>query len=265
MRPSQMGRLTPEDFKLDAEILHVVVAQGKDGKTAAIPLLEEGIAAARAIIAIGAFGKWNTEPANRELARAAQEAGSGRRSHRPDPAQLRDRAAPERHRRRRRPGHVRAHERGHDENLRTGADRKAPRRDRATPRHGRKARPAEGRQVAESQYHSAPRTVEAASGQASQQGRDGDAGATCRHSDSEVETERIHGRREGRDDDRRHFERGHQIARIIPETGSGEQTLALLRTAGRILWSGRRLKKSKRGVPVQGPGTVSEILLENRN
>ena len=41
-------------------------------------------------------------------------------------------------------------------------------------------------------------------------------------------------------------ERGHQIARIIPETDSGEQTLALLRTAGTILWSGRTLKKSKR-------------------
>lgn len=60
-------------------------------------------------------------------------------------------------------------------------------------------------------------------------------------------------------------ERGRQIARIIPETDSGEQTLALLRTAGTILWSGRRLKKSKRGVPIQGTGTVSEILLENRN
>ncbi len=60
-------------------------------------------------------------------------------------------------------------------------------------------------------------------------------------------------------------ERGREIARIIPETDSGEQTLAVLRTAGTVLWSGRRLKKSKRGVPVQGAGTVSEILLENRN
>lgn len=60
-------------------------------------------------------------------------------------------------------------------------------------------------------------------------------------------------------------EHGRQIARIIPETNSGEQTLAVLRTAGTILWSGRRLKKSKPGVPVQGTGTVSEILLENRN
>jgi len=75
MRPSQMGRLTPEDFKLDAEIPHVIVARGKDGTTAAVPLLEEGIAAAHAFIAIGAFGEWRTEPANRALAKAAQEAG----------------------------------------------------------------------------------------------------------------------------------------------------------------------------------------------
>ena len=60
-------------------------------------------------------------------------------------------------------------------------------------------------------------------------------------------------------------ERGREIARIIPDTDSGKQTLAVLRTAGAVLWSGRRLKKSKRGVPVQGAGTVSEILLENRN
>ena len=36
-------------------------------------------------------------------------------------------------------------------------------------------------------------------------------------------------------------EHGRQIARIIPETNSGEQTLEVLRTAGTILWSGRRL------------------------
>ena len=74
MRPSQMGRLTPEDFKLDAEIPHVIVAQGKGGKTAAVPLLEEGVAAARAFITIGAFGTWSAEAANRELAQAAREA-----------------------------------------------------------------------------------------------------------------------------------------------------------------------------------------------
>ena len=39
----------------------------------------------------------------------------------------------------------------------------------------------------------------------------------------------------------------------------------MLRTAGTILRSERRLKKSKRGVPVQDTGTVSEVLLENRN
>ena len=46
MRPSQMGRLKCENFHLEAEIPHVVVAQGKGGRAAAIPLLEEGVAAA---------------------------------------------------------------------------------------------------------------------------------------------------------------------------------------------------------------------------
>ena len=75
MRPSQMGRLAPKDFKLDAEVPHVVVARGKGGKAAAVPLLEEGIAAARDFIAIGAFGEWKSGPANRELAKAATRAG----------------------------------------------------------------------------------------------------------------------------------------------------------------------------------------------
>ena len=59
-------------------------------------------------------------------------------------------------------------------------------------------------------------------------------------------------------------ERGREIARIIPETDTAEQTLAVLRAAGTIIWSGRRLKKSKRGIPVQDTGTVSEIVIENR-
>ena len=75
MRPSQMGRLALEDFKLDADVPHVVVARGKGGETAAVPLLEEGIAAARDFIAIGAFGEWKTDRANRELAKAATRAG----------------------------------------------------------------------------------------------------------------------------------------------------------------------------------------------
>ena len=75
MRPSQMGRLGREDFQLDAEIPHVIVARGKGGKAARLPLVEEGVAAARAFIAAEAFGKWKTQPANKQLAKAAREAG----------------------------------------------------------------------------------------------------------------------------------------------------------------------------------------------
>ena len=75
MRPSQMGRLTPDDFHLEDEIPHVVVVQGKGGNTAMVPLLEEGVAAARDYIALNAFGKWRPETANKAIAKAAAAAG----------------------------------------------------------------------------------------------------------------------------------------------------------------------------------------------
>ena len=70
-----MGRLTPQNFLLDAEIPNVIVGQGKGGKAAAIPLLKEGIAAPRDFIAADGFGKWSTERANKALAKAAEAAG----------------------------------------------------------------------------------------------------------------------------------------------------------------------------------------------
>lgn len=57
---------------------------------------------------------------------------------------------------------------------------------------------------------------------------------------------------------------GRQVARIIPETDSSEQTLARLKTAGKVMWSGRRLKKKKPAVRVRGTGNVSDIVIENR-
>ena len=44
MRPSQVARLKTEDFKLDAGTPHVIVPRAKGGKTAVVPLLEEGVA-----------------------------------------------------------------------------------------------------------------------------------------------------------------------------------------------------------------------------
>ena len=55
-----------------------------------------------------------------------------------------------------------------------------------------------------------------------------------------------------------------QVARIVPQVDSSEQTLAALRSAGRIMWSGRRLKKTKPSVRVRGTGSVSELVIENR-
>ena len=75
MRPAQMGRLTPDSFHLNHEVPHVVVPRAKGGRTAAIPLLEEGLRAAQQFIDIDAFGEWKTEPANKALAKAAEMAG----------------------------------------------------------------------------------------------------------------------------------------------------------------------------------------------
>ena len=70
-----MGRLTPDDFHLEDEIPHVVVGRGKGGKIAMVPLLEEGVAAARDYIALNAFGKWRPATANKAIAKAAVAAG----------------------------------------------------------------------------------------------------------------------------------------------------------------------------------------------
>ena len=74
MRPSQMGRLRSGDFRLDDAIPFVAVPRGKGGRLAAIPLVEEGLQAARDFIAQGAFGAWSCPSANKALARAARHA-----------------------------------------------------------------------------------------------------------------------------------------------------------------------------------------------
>ena len=77
MRPAQIGRLTPEHFVLDHEVKipHVIVPRAKGGRDALIPLLEEGIAAAREFMKLEAYGAWGTERANRALKVAARKAG----------------------------------------------------------------------------------------------------------------------------------------------------------------------------------------------
>ena len=75
MRPSQMGRLRAEDFRLDEPIPYVAVPRGKGGRIAAVPLVPEGVAAARAFLHAEAFGPWPRSSVNRALARAARRAG----------------------------------------------------------------------------------------------------------------------------------------------------------------------------------------------
>ncbi len=75
MRPSQMGRLRPEDFRLDEPTPFVVVPRGKRGRLAAIPLIGDGLQAARDFVAIGAYGRWSCASANKALRGAARRAG----------------------------------------------------------------------------------------------------------------------------------------------------------------------------------------------
>ena len=75
MRPSQMARLQPDDFRLDEVTPFVVVPRGKGGRLAAIPLVGEGLDAARDFMAGGAYGRWSCPSANKALERAARKAG----------------------------------------------------------------------------------------------------------------------------------------------------------------------------------------------
>ena len=75
MRPSQMGRLQPEDFRLDEPTPFVVVPRGKGGRLAAMPLVGEGLDAARDFMALRAYGWWSCPSANKALERAARKAG----------------------------------------------------------------------------------------------------------------------------------------------------------------------------------------------
>ena len=75
MRPSQMGRLQPEDFRLDEPTPFVVVPRGKGGRLAAMPLVGEGLEAARDFMALRAYGWWSCPSANKALERAARKAG----------------------------------------------------------------------------------------------------------------------------------------------------------------------------------------------
>ena len=74
MRPSQMGRLTRADFHIEELVPYVDVPRGKGGRLAAVPLVDEAMAAARAFIAANAFGPWSCPSANKAIRAAARKA-----------------------------------------------------------------------------------------------------------------------------------------------------------------------------------------------
>ena len=74
MRPSQMGRLTRADFHLADPVPYVNVPRGKGGRLAAIPLVDDALAAVHDFISVNAFGPWSTQSANKAIQAAAQKA-----------------------------------------------------------------------------------------------------------------------------------------------------------------------------------------------
>lgn len=59
-------------------------------------------------------------------------------------------------------------------------------------------------------------------------------------------------------------EHGRRVARIVPEGEPLDERLRTLKTDGTILWSGRRLGKTKPVARVRGKRTVADIVVENR-
>jgi prevent-host-death family protein len=57
---------------------------------------------------------------------------------------------------------------------------------------------------------------------------------------------------------------GRRVARIVPEAESLGDRLQALRNAGAILWSGRRLPKTRPVARIRVKRTVADIVVENR-
>lgn len=59
-------------------------------------------------------------------------------------------------------------------------------------------------------------------------------------------------------------EHGRRVARLVPESESLEDRLAMLTTAGTVFWSGRRLGRAAVAVRPRGKKTVADLVVENR-
>ncbi len=61
-------------------------------------------------------------------------------------------------------------------------------------------------------------------------------------------------------------DRGTPVGRLMPVETSREETLRHLEAAGILSWSGRKLAADIRpGPKVRGPGSVADLLLEDRD
>ena len=59
-------------------------------------------------------------------------------------------------------------------------------------------------------------------------------------------------------------ERGRRVARLVPESDSLDDRLAVLTKAGAMQWSGRRLGRAEPGVRRRRKRTLADIVAENR-
>jgi prevent-host-death family protein len=59
-------------------------------------------------------------------------------------------------------------------------------------------------------------------------------------------------------------EHGRRVARLVPEAHSLDERLEILKDAGVVQWSGRRLGAPRPAVPSQGKRTVASLVVENR-
>ena len=59
-------------------------------------------------------------------------------------------------------------------------------------------------------------------------------------------------------------ERGRRVARMVRETDSLVERIDMLKNAGAIQWSGRRLRNAKLVARPRGKRTVADVLIEGR-
>ncbi|MBI2466257.1 MAG: type II toxin-antitoxin system prevent-host-death family antitoxin [Candidatus Rokubacteria bacterium] len=59
-------------------------------------------------------------------------------------------------------------------------------------------------------------------------------------------------------------ERGRTVGRIVPVGQPIRERLEAMRRAGLLAWSGRKLPPARPAARARGPGTVADLLVEDR-